>query len=194
MNIQPSMPAARAKIPTKAVTKVQRYADRAPFEKQGDPVRVKGEVERNEKGREGVFPGLHRGLVGVASGQGRGGKRGEGRRRRDFGEDGIVEDEHVGGEIGDAELDQRRRGDHRADDVGGRDGDGQPDHPDDHGRKDGGEKEIAPGVIDHDGAELKPQTGQGDHADDDARGGAGGGHRKDADRAAAQGGNQLPGE
>ena len=74
LNIHPSIPAARAKIPTRAVAKVQRILNGLSLEKKGDSIGVQGEVEGDQEGRQGVFPGLHGGLVGVPPGEGRGGK------------------------------------------------------------------------------------------------------------------------
>src|SRR5438552_3695586 len=115
-----------------------------------------------------------------------GDKRRERGRRRYLGEHGVVEDEQVRREIRHAQLDHRRRGDDRADDVARRHRDGQTDDPDDERGVDGGEQQRAAGVVEDDRAELEAKAGEGHRADDDAGAGAGGSDVQHSERAAGE--------
>ena len=120
---------------------------------------MKGKHKRNDKGRQGVFPGHHGGLVGVPAGQGRRGKRRQGGRGRNLGKDRVIEDEHVGGNLRDFKHNQGRRGDHGSDDIGGGNRDGQADDPHEQPGKNAGQEEVASGISDDDGTELETQAG-----------------------------------
>ena len=153
-------------------------------QQQALAARVEHEHERHQKRRHGVLPALQRGLVRVAAGDRGGGERRQRGRRRHLGQHRVVEDEHVRREVGHAELDQRRRGDHRADDVARGHRHREADDPHHQRGEDRGQQQRAAGIVDHDRAELQPQPGERDHADDDAGAGAGGRDVEHADRAA----------
>ena len=86
-------------------------------------------------------------------------------------------------EVGHAELDERRRCDDRADDVGRRHRHREADDPHDERREHSSQQQRAAGVVDHDRAELQAQTGERDDTDDDSRTCASGGDVEHADRA-----------
>ena len=54
-------------------------------QQQPDALRIEHEHERHQERRQRVFPGLQRGLVGIAAGDRGGGERRERGRRRDLG-------------------------------------------------------------------------------------------------------------
>ena len=160
-------------------------------QQQADALRIEHEHERHQERRQRVFPGLQRGLVGIAAGDGGGRERRQRRRRRHLRQHRIVEDEHVRGVVGHAELDQRGRRDHRADDVGGGHRHREADDPDDQRGVDRGQQQAAAGIADDDRREFQAETGQRHDADDDAGAGAGGRGIERADRAVGQRLHQL---
>ena len=160
-------------------------------QQQADALRVEHEHERHQERRQRVFPRLQRGPVGIAAGDGGGRERRQRGRRRHLRQHGVIEDEHVRGVIGHAELDQRGRGDHRADDVGRRHRHREADDPDDQRGIDRGQQQAAAGIGDHDRREFEAEPGQRHDADDDAGAGAGGRGVERADRAVGQRLHQL---
>ena len=67
-----------------------------------------------------------------------------------------------------AELDQGRGRDHRADDVGRGDGDGEADDPDDQRCVDRRQQQAAAGIGDHNRRKLQAEASECHDADDDA--------------------------
>src|SRR6516162_93005 len=134
------------------------------------PLRIEHEYEWNQEGRQRVLPSLQRGLIRIAAGDRGGCERRQRRRRRYLRQHRVIENEHVGGVVGHAELDHGGRRDDRADDVGGGHWHRQADDPDDQRGVGRGQQQAAAGVVDYDRGELQPQPGQRDHADDDAGG------------------------
>jgi len=128
----------------------QNDIQNGPLQQQADTLGRGAEHKGDDKSRQGVFPGQHGGLEGIAARNGRSGKGGEGRGRRDLGQHRIVEDEHMGGHFRDPQLDQGRRRHHGGDDVGGRDRQGQPQDEQDDRRENQGQIEVAAGDIDDD--------------------------------------------
>ncbi len=161
------------------------------MQEKGFPLGEHRENERQQEGRERIFPGHHGRLEGVAAGDGRGGKRRQCRGRRDLGEQGVVEDEHVGGVVRHPQLGQRRGRNDGGDDVGRRDGYGEPDDPEQDAGKDRRQEEAAPGIVDDDARQLEPQPREAHDADDDPGRRADGGHVEHGESALLEGFDQL---
>src|SRR5437762_1062316 len=99
-------------------TRVEELKDHPMARLPGQGLR---EHERDEEAGQGVLPGEHHRFVGVASGDRGGGERRERDGRRDLGQHGVVEDEHMRRGRRHAERDQRRDDRWYRDEVRGRD-------------------------------------------------------------------------
>ena len=149
---QPCAAAASAASPSAALMVICDDIDPGAAlrdrQQEADALRIEHEHERHQERRQRVFPGLQGGLVGIAAGDGGGRERRQRGRRRHLGEHRVVEDEHVRREVGHAELDQGRRGDHRADDVGRGHRHREADDPHDQRGVERGEQQAAARIVD----------------------------------------------
>ena len=183
VNIHPCTPQASAATPMAAVMVTWATSIQLPLRRRPTPDGSSTKQKGTRKAGRVYFQACIVVLYGsppVIADRREGRERGG---RRHLGEHRVVKDEHVRGEVGDAQLRERRRRDHGADDVARRHRDGEPHHPDHQRREDGGQEQVAVGELDDDGAELEPQPGERHDSHDDARRGAGCRHRQHADRA-----------
>ena len=105
----PEQPEARNPMPRNAMSTVQTPSVIPMPSKCSSRARPAGRTVKVKGMRKAVivyFQAIMVVLIGVAAGDRRGGKRRQGRGRRDLGEQGVVEDEHVGGVVRHPQLGQ----------------------------------------------------------------------------------------
>jgi len=112
----------------------------------------------------------------VRAGDGRGREAGERRGRRHFGQERVVEDNMVRGEVGHASVMSAGAAITAQMMYEAVTGTASPTIQTDRRRVEGREAEAAAGILDHDGGELEPESRERHHATMIARRGAGGSH------------------